>query len=52
VRNDVRCEPGSVVEKVVKWEKGAGLMQVVENGERINFKTCHSWAMQCDIMLI
>jgi hypothetical protein len=48
----VRWEPIFAVEKVVKREEGARLAQVVENGERINFKTCHSCLMQCDIMVI
>lgn len=52
MRNAVRCEPGFAVEKVVNREEGSRLAQVIENGERINFKTCHSCPMQCDIMVI
>jgi hypothetical protein len=41
-----------VVEKVVKGWKGLGIMEVIENGEKINFKKCHSCPMLCDIMII
>jgi len=40
------------VESVVKGERGVDLGQVVEKVERINFKSCHSLAMQYDIMVL
>jgi hypothetical protein len=33
----MRCLPIGVVEKVVKGWKGVGFMEVIENGEKINF---------------
>jgi len=45
-------DPNFAVEKVVKRERWVDFAQVVENVERINFKTCHSWAMQYDIMVL
>jgi hypothetical protein len=44
-------DPNFAVEKVVKRERGVDFAQVVEKAERINFKSCHSWAMQCAIMV-
>jgi len=38
------------VENVVKRERGADFAQVVEKVGGINFKSCHSWGMQYDIM--
>jgi len=45
--NDMRA-----VEKVVKRRRGVRFAQVAEKAERINFKWCHSWAMQYDIMVL
>jgi hypothetical protein len=42
----------TAVEKVVKRDAVSRVTQVVENGRRINFKTCHSCPMLCDIMII
>ncbi len=42
----------TAVEKVVKRVEGSRLTQVVENGERINLKTCHICSMLCDIISI
>jgi hypothetical protein len=41
-----------VVEKAVKGAEGVEFMEVIENGEKINFKKCHSCPMLCDIMVI
>lgn len=40
------------VEKVVRGERGAEFGQVIESAARINFKSCHSFAMQYDIMVL
>jgi hypothetical protein len=40
------------VEKVVKGLRGVEFMEVIENGEEINFQKCHSCYMLCDIMII
>lgn len=52
MRNESGLGRRTAVEKVVKRAKGLRLMQVVENGRRINFKTCHSWHMLCDIIIV
>jgi hypothetical protein len=52
VRDEVRNDHDGVVEKFVKRGERSGFLQVIENGERINLRKCHSCPMQCDIMIL